>query len=61
MICFELFPFDQYNYTLNMVVPDHLNASNISFNGNNLQANAVYTGTVPVQSANSSNASDGTD
>jgi hypothetical protein len=54
----ELFPFDQYNYTLNMVVPDHLNASNISFNGNNLQANAVYTRIVPLQSANFSNASD---
>jgi hypothetical protein len=53
----ELFPFDQYNYTFHLIVPDHLNASNIRFNGNDLQANAVYVGTIPVQSANSSNAS----
>jgi hypothetical protein len=45
----ELFPFDQYNYTFDLSVPDFLNASNIEINSYRLTEDVAYGGLIQLR------------
>jgi len=54
----EFYPFDEYNYTLRLTLPEYLNKSAVNFDGVRLLPNVIYVDFVPVSPRNLTEGSD---